>query len=297
MRSRAEQLTAYIYISPFFILFGVFGVFPIFYTAYISLHKWNLFGEREFIGFQNYQWLLTDPLFYKAVSNTFILWGLSTIPMIALSFFLAVVVNQKKLFGKQLYRMGLFLPNITSIVAVTLVFSILFGTHYGLLNLLLDAVGFSKVDWKSTVWGSWAALSMMSVWRWTGYNMIIFLAGLQSISEDLYEAAFMDGASRAKQFFYITIPLMRPIILFVVILSTIGGMQMFTEPYLFLGTGSNGEGGILNQGLTIVLYLYNEAFERHSFGYASALAWALFFIILAFSALNSLLVKRLRGTD
>lgn len=284
-----DRISAYLYISPFFLLFGVFGMFPLIFTAYLSFHKWNILGEREFIGFANYVGLFTnDPLFWKAVGNTFSIWALSTIPQLFLALVLAFILNQTFLKGKSLFRLAVFMPNVTSIVAVTIVFSAIFGTQYGIINYLLSAIGIDPINWKGSYFGTHVAISLMVMWRWVGYNTIIYLAGLQSIPKDLYEAATIDGASKVQQFFYITIPMVRPIIIFTVLLSSIGGMQIFTEPLLF-GAGSE------SQGLTMTLYLYQEAFERFSFGYAAAIAWVLFLIIIVVSLINMLVTKRIKS--
>jgi cellobiose transport system permease protein len=292
-QSVRDHISAYLYISPFFILFGVFGVYPILFTAWVSLHKWNIVGNKEFIGFQNYQFLMEDPYFWKALFNTFSIWFISTLPQLFAALVLAFLLNQAFLKGKDFFRVAVFIPNITSIVAVAVIFGAIFGQHYGLLNYLLTVFGFEPYDFKNSVIGTHIAISAMVMWRWTGYNAIIYLAGLQSIPNDLYEAATIDGASKMQQFLYITIPMLRPVIIFTVILSTIGGMQIFTEPVIFSGVG----GGSQGQGLTFTQLIYEEAFSRQSFGYASAVAWILFIIIVVFSVFNLFLTKKLQSAD
>ncbi|MCM2677075.1 sugar ABC transporter permease [Shouchella plakortidis] len=292
-QSKRDHISAYLYISPFFLLFGVFGVFPILFTAYISFHKWNILGTKEFVGFTNYQWLLTDPLFWKALGNTMSIWLMSTIPQLALALVLAFVLNQALLKGRHFFRLAVFLPNITSVVAVAIVFDSIYGQHYGIINYLLSLVGVDPINWKASILGTHIAISSMVLWRWVGYNSIIYLAALQSIPKDLYEAATIDGASKRQQFLFITIPMIRPMIIFTVILSTIGGMQIFAEPQTFSGMG----GGAMNQGLTLTLYLYEEAFIRNSFGYASAIAWLLFLIIVLFSLLNLFVTRKIKSAD
>lgn len=288
-----DHISGYLYISPFFIIFGIFGVFPIVFTAFISLHRWNMLGAREYVGFRNYQLLMDDPLFWKSLSNTFLIWFLSTLPQLFLALILAFILNQAFLKGKEFFRLAVFLPNITSVVAVAIVFTAIFGQHYGILNYFLSFLGVSPINWSGTPWGTWIAISTMVMWRWTGYNTIIYLSALQSIPNELYEAATIDGASKAQQFFNITIPMIRPMIIFTVILSTIGGMQVFAEPLMFSGQS----GGSQNQGLTVTLYLYGEAFTRSSFGYASAIAWMLFLVIVLFSLLNLFLTRKLKSAD
>lgn len=286
----SERRSGYLFISPFFILFGIFGVFPLIFTAYLSFHNWNILGTTEFVGFENYKLLLTnDPLFWKSVGNTFSIWALSTIPQLILAIFIAFFLNQAFLKAKPFFRLAIFMPNVTSVVAVALVFSAMFGTQYGIINYVLSFLGIDPINWRGSYFGTHIAISSMVMWRWVGYNAIIYLAGLQSIQKDLYEAATIDGASKVQQLFYITIPLLRPIIIFTVIQSTIGGMQLFAEPLLF------GEGGQY-QGLTMTLYLYQEAFTRFSFGYASAIAWMLFLIIIVVSLINLLITRKIKST-
>ena len=287
----ADRRSGYLFISPFFILFGIFGVFPLLFTAYLSFHKWDILGTAEFVGFKNYISLFTnDPLFWKALGNTFSIWILSTIPQLIAALVIAFLLNQAFLKGKAFFRLSIFMPNVTSIVAVAIIFSAMFGTQYGIVNYVLSFFGIEPINWKGSYVGTHVVISAMVMWRWVGYNAIIYLAGLQGISKDLYEAAIIDGASKMQQLIYITVPLLRPIIIFTVLQSTIGGMQIFTEPLLF-GKGGN------NQWLTMTLYLYEEAFTRFSFGYASAIAWLLFIIIIIFSLTNVMLTRKINSTD
>lgn len=286
-QQRVDNISGLLFISPFYIIFAMFGVFPLVFTFYLSFYKWSMLGERAFVGLENFKSLFTDdPLFWLSVMNTFKIFLISTIPQLILALILAFVLNQAFLKGKGIFRLAVFMPNITSVVAVAIVFSAMFGTNYGIINYVLSIFGIKGIDWSGTRLGTQLAISAMIMWRWVGYNTIIYLAGLQGISKDLYEAATIDGANTRQQFLYITVPLMRPIILFTVLLSTIGGMQIFTEPMLF-GKGS------VNQGLTMTLYLYEEAFTRYAFGYAAAIAWILFFIIILFSLLNMFLTRRI----
>lgn len=286
---RSNNISGLLFISPFYIIFAIFGLFPLAFTIVMSFYRWSMLGEKQFIGFDNYKLLFTnDPLFWLSVTNTFKIWFMSTVPQLILALILAFILNMAFLKGKGIFRLAVFMPNITSIVAVAIVFSSMFGTNYGVINYFLELFGLNPIDWSGTRIGTQVAISVMIMWRWVGYNTIIYLSGLQGISKDLYEAATIDGASTRQQFLYITVPMMRPIILFTVILSTIGGMQIFTEPLLF-GKGS------VNQGLTMTLYLYEEAFTRYSFGYAAAVAWILFFIIILFSLVNMLLTRIIRS--
>ncbi|WP_019534477.1 carbohydrate ABC transporter permease [Paenibacillus ginsengihumi] len=279
-------------ISPFYILFLIFGLFPILFSLYLAFHAWDGLGDMEFVGLRNFRNLLTDdPDFWISVGNTFAIWFLSTLPQLFLALVVAFLLNAAFMKFKNVYRAIYFLPNITSIVAVAIIFGSFFGSQFGLINGVLGALGLPRIEWLTDGFWVKAAVSLMVIWRWTGYNAIIYLAGLQGIPNDLYEAATIDGASRMQQFFSITLPLLRPIILFTVILSTIGGMQLFTEPMILLGNG----GGATKGGLTLVLYLYNQAFINQLFGYASAIAWVLFLLIGLFSFLNWKFVSRGEG--
>jgi len=290
-----DHVSGYLYIAPFFLVFGAFTVFPVLWSGYISFFSWNVLGEKEFIGFQNYVWILTDdPRFWKSVGNTFSIWIMSTVPQLFFALVIANLLNSNALRFKQFFRVGLFVPNVTSLVAVAIVFTSIFGYNYGLLNYVLNSwFGLEKTDWGASYYGAQLALSIMVMWRWTGYNAIIYLAALQSIPGDLYEAATIDGASKRQQFFHITIPMIRPMILFTVVMSTIGGMQLFVEPLLYQGA----QGGSQGQVLTMVLYLYDTAFTKNSFGYASAIAWVMFLIIIAFSFFNMYLTRKIQSAN
>ncbi|TDG00409.1 carbohydrate ABC transporter permease [Paenibacillus piri] len=283
MKALRQYAAPYLMISPFYLLFLIFGLFPILFSLYLAFHAWDGLGQMEFVGLRNFRNLLTDdPDFWNSVGNTFVIWFLSTVPQLFMALVVAFLLNASFMKFKNTFRAIFFLPNITSIVAVAIIFGSFFGAQFGLLNGVFSALGLPKIDWINDTFWVKVAISLMVIWRWTGYNAIIYLAGLQSIPADLYEAATIDGANRPQQFGYITLPLLRPIILFTVILSTIGGMQLFTEPAILVGAS----GGATKGGLTLVLYLYNQAFGNHLFGYASAIAWMLFLIIAVFSFLN-----------
>jgi cellobiose transport system permease protein len=183
---------------------------------------------------------------------------------------------------KGLYRIAYFTPNVTSIVAMAIVFSSIFSPEFGILNAFASWLGLDPVEWVTDPWGIKIAISVMIIWRWVGYNAIIFLAGLQAISNDVYEAARVDGASSRQTFWRITVPLLRPVILFTAVTSTIGGLQIFTESQVLVGD-TGGPGGA---GTTIVSYLYESAFLDNQFGYGAAIGWALFILIVLFSIIN-----------
>ncbi|CAM4515949.1 carbohydrate ABC transporter permease [Paenibacillus typhae] len=290
---RRSRITAYTFISPFFILFSIFGLYPIFFTFYLSFFKWDALNPMKFVGFKNYDLVTSDPTFWISFSNTLIMGLMGTVPQVMLALLLAVLLHSGMTKFKKTFRILYFMPNITSIVAVTLVFSTLFGNN-GMINWMLNGLGLESVAFNSGWWGVKIAISTMVMWRWTGYNAIIFLSGLQSIPMDLYESARIDGANRRQQLFAITLPLLKPFIIFVSLQSTIGALQLFTEPYVFLGQA--GTGSTRQEGITMVTYLYSEAFRNGFFGTAAATAVMLFLVTILFSILN-MLISRGTGGD
>jgi cellobiose transport system permease protein len=287
------KASPYLYIAPFFLLFAVFGLFPIGYTFWVSLHDWSLIGGRHFTGLHNYSKLLADEDFWNSVVNTFGMFVIATVPQLLAALGLASLLNQW-LRARTFFRMGVLVPMVTSVAAVAIVFSQLYGRDYGMVNWLLGLFGVDKVEWQADKWSSWIAISTMVDWRWTGYNTLIYLAAMQAIPRDLYEAAAIDGASRTKQFWRITVPLLRPTIIFTAIIATIGGLQLFTEPLLF-GSGQMG-GGSLGQFQTMTMYMFENAFRNYKYGYGAAIAWVLFVIIILASLVNFLIIRRLRST-
>ncbi len=279
---------AYLLISPFFLIFLIFGVFPLLFSFYLALSSWDGIGNMEFVGLRNFEFLVRDSIFWKSIANTLIIWFLSTLPMIILALVIAFLLNSAFVKFSGLYKTLYFLPNVTAIVAVAIVFSVIFAPSYGLINYFVTLFGFEAIDWRNNSVAVKLSISAMIIWRWTGYNAIIFLAGLQKISGDLYEAARIDGANTFEIFTKITIPLLKPVLLFVVITSTIGGMQTFVEPQLLVGNTGGAGGG----GLTIVLYLYQQAFVKNLYGYGSAIAIGLFVLIMLFSLINWKVIQR-----
>lgn len=279
-------LPQYIAIAPFYILFLIFGLFPILFSIYLSFTDWDGMGEITFVGIAQYQYLVADPRFWNAVGNTFIIWFLSTIPMLFFALVIAFLLHSNIRF-KGFYRVAYFIPNVTSMVAMAIVFGSVFSDSFGLVNSALTALGLAEVPWLSSDWGIKITIAVMVIWRFTGYNAIIYLAGLQSIPTELYDAAKVDGAPTWRIFTSITVPMLRPVILFTVITSTVGGLSLFTEPQVLLGN----EGGPNEAGMTIVLYQYVQAFTQFDFGYGSAIAWALFIIAAVFAIINWRLVS------
>jgi cellobiose transport system permease protein len=279
-----QAIPQYVAVSPFFILFAVFGAFPVLFSIYLSFHSWDGIGTMKWVGLEQYSYLLSDPAFWDAISNTLIIWALSTVPMLLLALVIANALHNATKF-RSFYRVAYFIPNVTSVVAMTMVFGSFFSNNFGLLNAFLQSVGLNKVEWLSQPWGIKIAIATIVTWRWVGYNAIIFLAGLQAISADIYEAAKVDGASSSQTFWRITVPMLRPVILFTAVTSTIGGLQIFTESRVLFGDTDN-IGGPGGAGTTIVSYLYQSAFIKNQFGYGAAIGWALFILIVLFSIIN-----------
>ncbi len=285
------KLSPYLYISPFFILFAITGLFPLIYTAVVSVHEWNLLGgQGDFVGLQNYTDVLAQPTFWKSLRNTMSIFLLSSVPQVILAITLAALLDQN-LRAATFWRMGVLLPYVVAPVAVSMIFGRLFADQYGLINELLGVIGIDPVRWHSDALASHVAIATMVNFRWTGYNALIFLAAMQAVPRELYEAAIIDGAGRVRQFFSVTIPQIRATIIFVVITSTIGGLQIFDEPRVF---DADGRGGADRQWMTTVLYLYDVAWgNQKNFGRAAAIAWLLFLVILAIGLVNFAITRRI----
>ncbi len=291
-RSRWDvRLAPYLYVSPFFILFGIVGLFPLIYTGYLSLFDWNraAYARGDFAGLENYRFVLTDPVFQKALVNTFSIFALSSIPQVVLAVIVAALLDTH-LRGRTFWRMSVLLPFVVAPTAAVLIFGSLFADRYGLVNGLLDWIGLDPIRWHVSRFWSHFAIAGMVNWRWTGYNALIFLAAMQAVPRDLYESAALDGAGRIRQFFNVTLPLIRPTMIFVIVTSTIGGLQIFTEPRLFDDT-PNREGGPDHQYMTSTLYIYVKGIEDQFYGRASAAAWILFVIIVGIALVNFALTR------
>ncbi|MGW0804527.1 carbohydrate ABC transporter permease [Nonomuraea sp. NPDC002799] len=283
----------YALVSPYFLLFAAFGLFPLAFTLYYSLYDYDLAGTTEFTGLGNYTALLADEDFWNAVTNTVGIFLLATIPQMLLALFLANALN-KRFRLRLAIRMSVLLPLVTSVVAVAVVFTQLFARDWGLVNWILSWFGAEATNWRAERIPSWIAIATMVDWRWTGYNAIIFLAGMQTIPRDLYEAAAIDGASRRRQFWQITLPMLRPTMIFVVLNSTIGGLTLFSEPTTFYN--GNVDGGSQGQFQTVAMFIVKQGFREFDYGYAAAAAWLLFLLILIGAAINFLFVRRIGGT-
>ncbi|WP_432085768.1 MULTISPECIES: carbohydrate ABC transporter permease [unclassified Streptomyces] len=283
----------YLFVAPFFLVFAVFGAYPLLQTFWVSLHDWDrLSGQGEWVGLDNFRRLLDDADFLTALFNTLSIFLLSTVPQLLAALGVAWLLD-RHLRARTVWRALVLVPQYVSVVAVALVFSQLFGRDYGVVNWVLQGVGLidAPVDWTADTWSSHLAISFMVMWRWTGYNALIYLAAMQAVPRELYESAAIDGASRLLTFRKVTLPAIRPTLLFTVVISTIGGLQLFAEPFLFDQQG-NAEGGAEHQFQTLTLMLYKYGFINNDAGYASAVSWVLFLVIALVAALNFLLARR-----
>ncbi|CAM4014216.1 carbohydrate ABC transporter permease [Listeria booriae] len=268
----------YVFILPSVLLFVVFILYPIISSFVLSFQTSNG-GETSFAGLANYERLLHDEIFWKALKNTFIIFIFQVPIMLFLGLVLATVLNNKLLKWKGFFRVGFYLPAVTSLVAYSLLFSIMLQDS-GLINNLLSYIGIGPIPWLSSASWSKVSIILAMIWRWTGYNMVIYLAALQNIPEDTYEAADMDGAGKIRQFFSITIPQLKPVILFTAILSTIGTLQLFDEPFNLT------KGGPADSTMTLGLYIYQNGFKYFDFSYASAVAYVVVIIVAVLSFLQ-----------
>ena len=270
---------AYAFISPFFILFAIFQAFPIGYSIYISLFEWNGIAPMTYVGLKNYEFLLGPggKAFQQSLQNGVILFFMYVPLMTLLAIVLAVLLNSRHVRGFRVYRTILFMPYITSMIAAGITFQLLLQQDNGLFNIVLQALGGSPQPWLETKWLARVSLCLLIVWGWLGYNMVIMLAGLQTIPHELTEAARIDGANAVQAFFRITIPLLRPVIVFSVILSTIGSFGLFNETQaLFRSTRGAGP---LRSTLTPLVYIFDQAFGRFRLGRAAAAGYIYFALI------------------
>ncbi|MEA3488798.1 MAG: sugar ABC transporter permease [Candidatus Omnitrophota bacterium] len=287
-----EQKISYLFIALPFTLFFVFQLAPVLISFLWSFTRYDVVHSPRFVGIANYRDILfNDPRFWKAMWNT-VLYVLGVVPVgVCLSLFLAVAIDQKIKF-KNFFKSIFFLPTVTAIIAVSVIWKWLYaGEKYGLINYFLMKLGLQPVDWLASPTWTLPAIMIMSIWAGVGYSMILFLAGLQTIPQVMYEAAEIDGAGFWKKFFHITLPLLKPTIVFVAMMSFIFSFQVFEQVYI-MTSGQGGIGGVLDSALTIVAYLYDKGFVKFQMGYASALAYIIFFCIFILTMIN----RRVVGT-
>lgn len=276
----------YLFILPFFIVFITFTVYPILLTFYYSFTSYSGFGSAEFIGLANYKRLLTDTFFFEAFLNTLYIWGVNFFFQLGMALLLAILFSdiRLKMKGLGFFRAVFYLPNLITMASVALLFGILLGWHHGTINHLLLDLGLisEPIHWLNNPTTARWSVALIGAWMWFGHTFIVLMAGISGISNDYFEAALIDGANRFQTFTKITLPLLKPIMLYVLITSLIGGLQIFDLPML-LTDGRGAPQGSLN---TMVLYLYNQAFRFNNYGYAAAVAYGLFIITVCFSLIT-----------
>ncbi len=290
------EWTPYVLILPFVLLFLVFNLFPLLFSLYLAFHTWEPTSgltAMQFVGIDNFSFALGDEWFWKSLRNTVWMALASGVPQHLVAIPLACFVHSGLKRGRDWVVGAFFLPYITSTVAIAILFSSLFSTDYGLINLGLDSLRHlpllgglfpaEPVDWMGRPENIKPAISMIVFWRYLGFNMVLYLAALQTIPGDLYEAANMDGAGPFRQFWFITLPSLKPMIYFAVTLSVIGGLQLFEEPFILTG----GRGGSDQAGMSTAIYLYRMAFDFNDFGAASAMSWLLFFLVVSLTWLTN----------
>jgi lactose/L-arabinose transport system permease protein len=272
---------AYAFISPFYFLFAIFGLYPMILSIYLSFTRWKGVGPMVFDKqFTNFALILKDHVFWQSMGNGVILFFLYVPIMLFLALTLAVILNSGRVKGFRFFRTLIFMPFITNMVAAGFTFQILMEKQNGLFNIILTHIGLPAIPWLESVWWARISLSLLIIWAWLGYNMVIMLAGLQTIPRDLTEAALVDGATPVQAFFRIIIPLMRPVILFCTITSTIGSFGLFTE------VSTLTRGGPVNATITPLIRIYGLAFGSYQFGFASAEAYTFFALIFILTILQ-----------
>jgi ABC-type sugar transport system permease subunit len=290
-----QRLAPYIFISPFVILFCVFGIYPIVKSFYLAFHTTN--GPRSivFTGLQNFTFLLDDPDFFTAVKNTATFTFFSIFLQLPLSLGLAMLLNCEWVRGRNVFRFIFFSPNLLGQVFVAVLGGIILAPRFGLVPQVIFKLSGAGLDTKLLGDPTWVMTSVVCIalWMYVGYNCIYFLAALQSVDKELYEAAAVDGAGYWAQFFNVTIPSIKPVILVVVIMSTIGSFQLFELPYTLL----NSSAGPNKAGLTIVMYLYQRGFEIGNLGYASTIGWTLALMVMSVSLAQKKLSSGFKGQE
>lgn len=296
----SPKMAPYVFLSPFVLLFLMFGVFPLLFSLYLAFQTWEPTSGLEamkFVGIDNFAFALQDDWFWKSLKNTAWLALVSGVPQHLVAIPLAYFIHSSFQGLRNAVVGAYFMPYITSTVAIAILFSSLFSTDYGLINVGLQAMSHvpvlgwfmpqNPVDWLNDPDNIKPAISMIVFWRYVGFNVVLYLAALQTIPKDIYEAATMDGAGRLQQFWFITLPSLKPMIFFGVTLSVIGGLQLFEEPFILTG----GRGGSDQAGMTTAIYLYRMAFDFNDFGAASAMSWLLFIVVALLTVLTNRLFR------
>jgi ABC-type sugar transport system permease subunit len=291
-----HKVAPYLFVAPFVLLFAVFGLYPIVKSIVLAFYSTNGPKSQVFVGLSNFNFMFHDPDFWTAVRNTAVYAFWSVFLQLPVALGLAILLNQRWLRGHQLFRLAFFSPNLLGQVFVAVLFGQLFMVHYGLVNrvfnTLMPHVFSLDTKWLNDPAYVMPAIVLTSLWLYCGFNMIYFLAALQAVDKDLYEAAMVDGANAWQQFWNVTLPSIKPVAVFVLVTSTIGSFQLFELPYILL----NG-GGPNNAGMTVVMYLYQNGFVTGDLGYASAVGWTLAIVVLVISLLQVRLTGTWKGNE
>lgn len=285
-----------VFIAPFFIVYGIFNLFPILFSFYISLTNWQGYGPMTYVGLENYVSLLKNMAFYKSVLNSFIIVLETMIPIQSLGLILALLLNYGIVkIGKHYIRNVMFLPYITAPIAIGLIFATLFDQNFGAVNIFLRNLGIIKenVNWLHTESFAKPLVALVTLWRYVGYTAVIYLAGLQSIPSDIYEAAKVDGASTPKAIIHIILPMLKPILVFQVTNGIIGCLKIFEEPYMLFG---DYKGGVNNAAQTMNMKFLDTAFVAGQSGYGAATGYLMFIIVMIFTVVYFGIVNRI-GDD
>lgn len=283
-RLRQQRWTPYLFVAPFFVVFATFMVYPLVTSVWLSLHQSRGFQYQVFVGADNFVRLFNDPIFWKSVRNTFYFAAGTFLVQLPLALVLALVVNSKRVRGRNFFRLAFFSPVLVAGVFVAIIFGLAYDTRTGLVNDILGKLVFTRVliPWLENERWVMPAVILAGVWQWCGFNMIYFLAGLQGIRQELYEASSVDGANAWQVFWHITLPSLRPVMTFVFVLSMIGSLQLFDLPWVL----TNGTGGPNDSAMTMVMYLYKNGFQFVNLGYAATIGWVLFAIVMAISVIQ-----------
>lgn len=286
------------FLAPYFIGLVAFSLLPVIFTFFISFTRWDGFGHMEFIGLQNYVHMLTgDDRFFKSLFNTVVMMGMSIPITLVLALVFAYILSGKAVYGKRALQTGVFLPYVTTPVAIGIIFALLFDQRYGFINQFFTMIGVMKtpVFWLGNEWTARLVLALILVWRYVGYDTVLFMAGMSMISDEIYDAAKIDGANSAQVFLRITLPMLKGILIFVIITSLIGGFQLFDEPKLLFNGSLSGNfafGGPKNAALTLSMFFYNEAYNNFNYGFGAAISYGMFVVISIFSFISMKLMTR-----
>jgi len=285
IKEKNEKI-GYLFVTPYAVFFLAFTAYPLFFSFYLVFHRWDLLTAPEFVGLKNFSFLLHDPDFWQALLNTLV-FLLIHIPLQIFFAITIAMILAEKIFARTFFRAAFFLPVIISGAVVTILWQKLYSTDAGIINHVLLLMGLAPVNWLTSPKIAMPSIAIMATWKNMGFYIILFLSGLLNIPQDLYEASKIEGASRWQDFWRITLPLLKPTMLLVVILSTLGAFSLFIEPYVMTG------GGPLNKTMSVVLYMYKQAFLFQHMGYAATIGFALALVILVFV----LLQKKFLGAE